>query len=399
MTEPGSLLEIRFMVAPVSTVAIPFIDEDPGLVLANVLTAARHPRVDRVWAVGRSDDVSRQAGAIAGSTGAAVEVINDQRIGTYRPGKGDAMNTALQRAAAEGVDRLHFYDADITNFDSGWIDGAERAADSGFDAVRHSFARAATDAMITWLVTRPMLAMKFPGSALPQIGQPLGGELLLNGSAIRKVAAFPGVAERSDWGIDTVLTHAMVASGLPLYEHHVASGKSHTLYGSLQELKTMLVECFDAVTGLPDDTVPATRHARDAETPAPETLRAQAGYSVERTRPLLSVSPTRGEMDAIDALPGSIPGSVIRMIANGDVGFLDEETWWEFLAVANGMFRLGDAAWESLLFRMWTGRVLHYTDNYVPLGYEKAISYLAGTIANYQATSSMRSGPTRPVSG
>jgi mannosylglycerate synthase len=373
----------------VSTVAIPFIDEDPGLVLANVQTAARHPRVDRVWAVGRSDDVKRQAVAIARSTGIGVEVIPDQRIGTYRPGKGDAMNTALQRAAAEGVDRLHFYDADITNFDSGWIDGAEKAADSGFDAVRHSFARAATDAMITWLVTRPMLAMKFPGSALPQIGQPLGGELLLNGSAIRDVAAFPGVAERSDWGIDTVLTHAMVANGLPLYEHHVASGKSHTLYGSLQELKTMLVECFDAVTGLPDEMVPTTHHARDPETPAPEALRAQTGYSVERTRPLLSVGLAQGEMDAIEGLPGTFPGSVNRMIANGDVSFLDEETWWEFLALSSKLFRLGDAAWESLLFRMWTGRVLHYTDMYVSQGYEKAVSYLAGTIANYQVVSGL----------
>jgi mannosylglycerate synthase len=357
--------------------------EDPGLVLANLETAARHPRVDRVWAVGRSDYVKQNAHAIAASTGTAVEVIPDQRIGTYRPGKGDAMNTALQRAAAEGVDRLHFYDADITNFDTGWIDGAERAADSGFDAVRHSFARAATDAMITWLVTRPMLAMKFPGSVLPHIGQPLGGELLLNGSAIRKVAAFSGVAERSDWGIDTVLTHAMVASGLPLYEHHVASGKSHTLYGSLQELETMLVECFDAVTGLPDDVVPTTHHARDPEAPAHESLRAQTGYSVERTRPLLSVGVAPGEMDAIEALPGTFPGSIMRMIAGGDVSFLDEEVWWEFLVVANKLFQLGDAAWESLLFRMWAGRVLHYTDNYVSQGYENALSYLAETITRY----------------
>jgi mannosylglycerate synthase len=372
------------MVCPMSTVAIPFMDEDPALVLANVQTAASHPRVERVWAVGRSDDVERQVGEIARSTGTAIELVPDQRIGAYRPGKGDAMNTALQRAAAEGVDRLHFYDADITNFDSGWIDGAEKAADSGFDAVRHSFPRAATDAMVTWLVTRPMLAMKFPGSVISRIGQPLGGELLLNGPAIGKVASFSGVAERSDWGIDTVLTHAMVANGLPLYEHHVASGKAHTLYGSLQELRTMLVECFDAVTGLPDDTLPATDHTRDPETPAPATLRAQTGYSVEKTRPLLSIELAPGEKDAIEALPYSFPALIGRMIENGDVSFLDEETWWEFLALSRKLFRLGDAAWEGLLFRMWTGRVLHYTDNYVTQGYDAALAYLTRTISNYQ---------------
>jgi mannosylglycerate synthase len=373
-----------------STVAIPFMDEDPGLVLANVQTAASHPRVDRVWAVGRSDQVNKHAGEIARSSGSGVEVIPDERIGTYRPGKGDAMNTALQRAAAEGVDRLHFYDADITNFDSEWIDGAEKAADAGFDAVRHSFPRAATDAMITWLVTRPMLAMKFPGSVLSQIGQPLGGELLLNGSAIQKVAAFPGVAERSDWGIDTVLTHAMVANGSPIFEHHVASGKSHTLYGSLEELRTMLVECFDAVIGLPDDTLPDTDHARDPESPAPETLRVQTGYSVEKTRPLLSMELAPGEGDAIERLPDSFPALISRMIEKGDVTFLDEETWWVFLAAASELFRLGDAAWEGLLFRMWTGRVLHYTDNYVTRGYDVALSYLKRTISDYRIEASRR---------
>jgi hypothetical protein len=71
------------------------------------------------------------------------------------------------------------------------------------------------------------------------------------------------------------------------------------------------------------------------------------------------------------------------MIAGGDVSFLDEEVWWEFLVVANKLFQLGDAAWESLLFRMWAGRVLHYTDNYVSQGYENALSYLAETITRY----------------
>ncbi len=369
-----------------STVAFPFKDEDPELVLANVAVAASNRHIEAVWAVGDSEAVSAGAPGIAAATGTTVEVIPDSRIGTLRPGKGDAMNTALRRAVDDGVDRLHFYDADITNFDHGWIDGAEAAADLGYQAVRHTFPRAATDAMITWMVTKPILAMKYPGTVLPAIGQPLGGELLLVGDAIETVASSPGVSARSDWGIDTLLTHAMVASGGRLYEHHVAEGKSHSLYGSLAELKTMLVECFDAVAHLPDRPPAPIDHARDDEMPAPESLRSQTGYSVDRTRPLLSTPMAPGEAHLIVSLPGEIPSQVDRMATTGDVGFLDEDTWWEILLVASKGFTLGDRAWESLLFRLWTGRVLNYTRTHVSRGYDAALDYLAGTIRSYEGT-------------
>lgn len=367
-----------------STVAIPFKDEDPTLVSANLAVAAGHSRIDRVWAVGESSEISRAVAGIAASTDTSVEVVPDSRIGVLRPGKGDAMNTALLKAMADGVDRLHFYDADITNFDHGWIEGAELAADSGFEAVRHTFPRAATDAMITWFVTKPMFSMKYPGTALALIGQPLGGELLLVGDAIEVVATSPGVAERSDWGIDTVLTHAMVANGLRLYEHHVAAGKSHSLYGSLAELKTMLVECFDAAVRLPADRMPVIDHGRDPESPAPDELRAQTGYSVDRTEPLLSTPLVSGEPDLIASLPGSIPTDTHHMVKTGVVDFLDEQAWWQILLAAREGFTLGDPAWESLLFRLWTGRVLNYTMNHAARGYEPALDYLAGTIATYE---------------
>lgn len=373
-----------FNVASVSTVTFPFKDEDPDLVLANVAVAASNSRVDTVWAVGESEAVSEGVPGIANATGVSVEVIPDSRMGVFRPGKGDAMNTALRRAVDDGVDRLHFYDADITNFDHRWIDGAEAAADLGYQAVRHTFPRAATDAMITWMVTKPLLAMKYPGTVLPAIGQPLGGELLLVGDAIKTVASSPGVSARSDWGIDTLLTHATVATGLSLYEHHVPTGKSHSLYGSLDELKTMLVECFDAVVSLPDNPPPAIDHARDRDSPAPEALRSQTGFSVDRTRPLLATALAPGEADLIASLPGAVPANVDRMTTTGDVAYLDEHVWGEILLAASERFTLGDPAWESLLFRLWTGRVLNYTGTYVARGYEAALEYLAGTIRLYQ---------------
>jgi mannosylglycerate synthase len=240
--------------------------------------------------------------------------------------------------------------------------------------------------MITWFVTKPMLAMKYPGTILPRIGQPLGGELMLVGDAIETVASAPGVSARSDWGIDTLLTHAMVDTGLSLYEHYVPAGKSHSLYGSLGELKTMLVECFDAVRSLPDHPPAAIEHARDPESPAPQSLRSQTGYSVNRTRPLLAGSLAPGEANLIASLRGALPAQIDRMMSTGDVGYLDEDVWWEVLLSVCEEFTLGDPGWENLLFRLWTGRVLNYTDTHVSGGYSAALEYLAGTIRLYEGS-------------
>jgi mannosylglycerate synthase len=71
-------------------------------------------------------------------------------------------------------------------------------------------------------------------------------------------------------------------------------------------------------------------------------------------------------------------------MSTGDVGYLDEDVWWEVLLSICEEFTLGDPAWESLLFRLWTGRVLNYTDTHVSRGYSAALEYLAGTIRLYQ---------------
>lgn len=367
-----------------SVVAIPFKDEDPSTVLANIAIAAQHPRIDEVWAIGSQDAVAVAAEIIGRDTETHVAVIAERRLGRFRPGKGDAMNTALIRAADLSVDRLHFYDADITNFGPEWIWGAERAADVGFDVVRHTFPRAATDAMITWFVTKPILAIRFPGTILPRIGQPLGGELLLTQEAIHSLASQTDVIDRSDWGIDTLYTGAAVRSGFSLYEHHVSDGKRHSLYGSLAELKTMLVECFDAVAGLQATDIPDVQHERDTETPAPGDLRAEKAYDVGATRPLIQAPWTAGEDDLAGDLPSNLAGKVSRLMDEGDFGSLDEQTWEELLFVLLDRFSIADPAWEALLFRLWTGRVLNYTANHASQGYDHAMAYLDSTIEGYE---------------
>ena len=178
-----------------SLVVFPFKEEDTSVVASNLTVAARHERVTEVWAVAAAENAAMGAvEAVAGDIhGAHIEVFAQERIGSRRPGKGDGMNTAIARAAQSGFERVHFYDADITNFDRSWIDGAEAAADRGYAVVRHRFPRASTDAMITWMITRPLLAMLFPDTVLPRLGQPLGGELLL----VQRMTGMPAFWPRS----------------------------------------------------------------------------------------------------------------------------------------------------------------------------------------------------------
>jgi mannosylglycerate synthase len=379
------------MVFSVSLAVFPFKDEDPALVTANLRRAASHPRIDEVWAVASEDGpTARLVQAGAAQTGAdlakPVSVIPQQRIGRLRPGKGDAMNTAIRRAADEGRERVHFYDADITNFDATWIEGAEEAADRGFGVVRHRFPRAATDAMITWMITRPGFALLFPGTLLPRLNQPLGGELLLTRVALESVAESELVRTRSDWGIDTVITYATSVLGVGLYEHHVVDGKRHTLYGSLDELRPMVVECLDAVAGLAgrEGPAPHARHASDPPAPAPADLKRTVGYDLTSTLPLVANGWSDEEAGLAADLPDRAREGLLANLERPEFSFMDAGTWLEVLRFLLDGFRLGHRAWEELAFRLWLIRVLSYTTNQAQSGYERAIDYLEATIRDYE---------------
>lgn len=360
-----------------SLVVFPFKEEERSVVAANLATAAGHDRVDEVWAVAAAEDASMAAvsGAatdIGAATGVPVSVFPQQRRGSFRPGKGDGMNTATALAAERGFDRVHFYDADITNFDETWIDGAEHALDRGFDVVRHRFPRAATDAMITWMVTRPGLALLFPGTLLPRFGQPLGGELLLTSRVIEALADDPFVVARSDWGVDTIITHATSTLGVGIYEHNVSDGKRHALYGSLAELREMVLECLDAVASLSGRRGPDAEFDSDPPAPVPTDLKKTVAYDLAATRAAIAHPPDEGERGALETVGVSSP---IEM---------DAARWGEvFPALLEG-FRLGDTGWRSAAFRLWVERVIHYTTHQVPLGYDAAMAYLEETISEFE---------------
>ncbi|HEX6219895.1 MAG TPA: hypothetical protein VF115_02255 [Acidimicrobiia bacterium] len=362
-----------------SLVVFPFKEERIDVVAANLHTAATHDRIDEVWAVAAAEnaamaDVGRVAGDVTATNGTPIHVFAQDRIGVFRSGKGDGMNTALARSAERGFDRTHFFDADITNFDTGWIDGAEHAADRGYGVVRHRFPRAATDAMITWMVTRPGLALRFPGTILPRLSQPLGGELLLTAPAVEELAASPSVRARSDWGIDTVITHATACLDLGLFEHNAPDGKRHALYGSLTDIGDMVLECLDAVASL--EGAPPEKADFDADPPAPvpEDLKQTVAYDIDKTRESISEPPARSEREILQSL-GIDPDGPIEM---------DGERWMKTLPALMDRFDLADVAWRSAVFRLWVERVIHYTIHEVPRGYDAAMSYLERTIVDFE---------------
>jgi mannosylglycerate synthase len=300
------------------------------------------------------------------------------------------MNTAMARAAEEGWERVHFYDADITNFDSSWIDGAEAAADRGYGVVRHRFPRAATDAMITWMITRPALARIFPGTFLPRLDQPLGGEVLLSREAVESLATSPLVRERSDWGIDTVLTYSTSVMGLGLYEHHVTDGKRHALYGSLDELREMLVECLDAARSLQGMPGPGLgdRHSSDPPSDAPDDLKQVVAYDIEGSRALLGDVWPENEVALLSSLPPGPAGRLLSVGPNSGFEQMDADLWYTVHGFLTDGFVLGDPVWESLAFRLWLMRVLAYTTSQASLGFDQALAYLRSTIESYETAAS-----------
>ena len=366
---------------PQSLVVVPFLDEDPELVLRTLAIAAGHPRVAEVIGVSGSHTPTneRVERGVSSVEGAAVRIIPQERVGNRRPGKGDAVNTGFRHFLdGTDLDRIHFYDADIKTFAERWIEKAEAAADWGFEAVRHYYPRAATDAMITWMVTRPGFALLWPKSELPWIAQPLSGELMFGRAAAAVVANDPLVRNQSDWGIDTALTAATVNHGLSIYECYISEGKDHALYGPLTDIRTMMVECLAALqtlrsSGQPQPVVHRIEYPHAIAPAVTEKL----AYDIEGTQRLLSENWSPRQEQLLEAyFPPAVVAGAKKWKHWPDTSFLDEDAWLSTLGPLIDHFVLSDEDWEAVAFRLWLGRVLRYTFTIAVRGHAHALAYL-----------------------
>jgi mannosylglycerate synthase len=365
-----------------SLVVIPILNEDLEVVVSNLRAAAAHPSVGLVLAVtGDHEKTNHAIEAAITDIGARARVLPQQRLGTLRPGKGDAINTGFQVFLDDGeFDRIHFYDADIKTFDGDWITKAETALDLGYQAVRHFYPRAATDAMITWMVTRLGFAACWPQSQLPTIEQPLSGELAFSREAAGVVAADSRVKSQSDWGVDTAITFATISHGLSVYESYIARGKDHALYSSLTDIKVMMVECLGALQRLRSTSDLALPHVeRMSEPPdfvSPQ-IAQQIGFDIEATQWLLAEQWTpRQEALLTDHFPEHIATRARLWREWPDTSWLDEETWLATLTILLDRFSPDDEDWTDLAFRLWVGRVLHYALRFAVRGHAFADAYL-----------------------
>jgi mannosylglycerate synthase len=367
---------------PSSLVVVPVLNEDTAVVMATLRAAASHAAVGLVLAVtGDHEETNRALSAGTNEFGARLRVLPQQRLGILRPGKGDAINTGLTFFLQEtALERIHFYDADIKTFDGDWITKAETALDLGFDSVRHFYPRAATDAMITWMVTRLGFAQLWPASSLPRFEQPLSGELAFNRQGAAVIAADPVVRTQSDWGIDTAITFATVAHGLSIYESYIARGKDHALYGSLADIKVMMVECLIALQRLRSSTegvFPTAQHVAEPQESVSIQIAQQIGFDVEATQHLLAFDwNSRQEGLLATHFPDDVAQRAALWREWPDTSWMDEETWAATLAILIDHLVPDDEDWASLAFRLWVGRVLHYTLRVAVRGHAFAAAYL-----------------------
>jgi mannosylglycerate synthase len=365
-----------------SLVVIPILNEDLEVVVRNLRAAADHPAVGLVLAVtGDHEETNHALEAAVAAIGARSRVVPQQRLGTLRPGKGDAINTGFQVFLDDReFDRIHFYDADIKTFDGDWISKAEAALDLGYQAVRHFYPRAATDAMITWMVTRIGFAACWPRSQLPTIEQPLSGELAFSREAARIVAADSNVKSQSDWGVDTAITFATISHGLSLYESYIARGKDHALYSSLTDIKVMMVECLGALQRLrltTDDFLPDVERFGEPPDSVSPHIAQQIGFDIEATQRLLAEQWTpRQEALLNEHFPQPITTRARLWREWPDTSWMDEETWLTTLTILLDRFSADDDEWAELAFRLWVGRVLHYALRYAVRGHAFADAYL-----------------------
>lgn len=312
--------------------------------------------------------------------GKRVKLIYDE---LRNAGKGAGMVTGMKQALADGHDRIIFLDADITSMTSKWcdalIEGIERY---NVAMTRGYFDRSAFDAQITRNITRPLISMFFPEGR--EVNQPLGGELCMTADLARHLLDC-GIAPPCTWGIDTFLTINTVTGGYRIAELYLTQ-KTHKKK-SMDQLKTMFIECFDEVVQQ------VHFHGRDKQVPSDvESLVAvmpRSASDIERVgedvRTLVYVdldeqiasffafvrrlSDSAGLMDEL-GIP-TAEAELLLELFNASADFkerskkLDIEAWVHILhSLARGYIarRFSDR-YHDLLFTIWKLRTLTFCLN------------------------------------
>ncbi|UCG65945.1 MAG: hypothetical protein JSW12_02520 [Deltaproteobacteria bacterium] len=381
---------------PESVVCFPFKNEDAKVFIKNIKEALEHPRVAEVICVGYEKDecykaVESAVPFLQKEKGKRVHLILQKKLGEKRSGKGDAMNTALTFFINQTpYGRIHFYDADIVTFNREWITKTEEKLDQNFQVARCSFPKAPTDGMITWNITRCGFAYNWPETFLPEIEQPLGGELAFRREIAQELIKDRWVLKYSDWGIDTAYMLAFCQYKAPIYEVYIRNGKLHKLYGQLTDLYTMLVECFTIIQenqSVKIDTNGILYHKDSIDIASvPQEIQHKKAFDVEGTVSLLRENWSPQEKELLDTFPAKIREGMLALQKSGtvDVRFMDPETWYEVYGVLLRYFDQKSLIWSDLLFHLWVARVLNHTFYFASKGFRQAMESLYRMVTSFE---------------
>ncbi len=350
-------------------VCFPFKKEDIEDFKRNVKEALSHERVRDILLAGHSENetykgVESFINTLSDDERSRIHLFTQKRIGSKRPGKGDGMNTAIKYFVENTRSRfLHFYDADIKSFDRTWIDRVQKRLDEGFDVARCFFPRAYTDAMVTWNITRTGFAYTWPDTILPDIEQPLGGELGIRREVAEKLSMDELVLDASDWSIDTALTIAFARYNVKLYEVYIKEGKHHKLYGKLSDLETMAVECFNVIKEnrrLVIDTSHMV-YEKDKIESVPEEYKKRIAFDIDGSIKEFKSGWT-DEMKSIvkEYLPKDVSLKVLDAVEDGNYDFMDTNMWYDVYDALMKHFDIKKQAWRRVLFKLWVLRVLNH---------------------------------------
>jgi len=117
------------------------------------------------------------------------------------PGKGLAVKTGLEEAFKRGAEIIVFFDSDIENLSSEWVDKLVDTVEiEGYDMCRAAYFRDPADAPLSKLVVERLLAIFFPEIA--HLSQPLTGEVAAKAS-VWKTIYDTGLP--NGWGIDVAI--------------------------------------------------------------------------------------------------------------------------------------------------------------------------------------------------
>lgn len=366
-------------------VCFPFKKEDINDFTRNIKEALSHYRVGMVILVGYETNETYQGirefiDTLSPKDKERVSLIIQKRIGkNRRSGKGDGMNTAIEYFVERpDWNYLHFYDADIKTFSRSWIDRVQRKMDEGYEVARCFFPRAYTDAMVTWNITRTGFAYVWPDTILPDIEQPLGGELSFTREVAEKLVRDKVVRDASDWSIDTALTIAFARYSVKLYEVYIKEGKHHKLYGKLSDLKTMAVECFDFIRenrGLRIDTEEMI-YRKDKTEKVPEEYKTRVAFDIEGTiREFKEGWTSEMKTLLLEYFPSHISDKVLKAISEDNYDFMGPDKWYEVYVIFMEYFNNSVEAWKDLFFKLWVLRVLNHAQIALKDPYASLISF------------------------